>query len=85
VDSAFAARLAAFNGTPIVLAAPLSAESWLSSRLDEFGEGPCAFILHSRNASLYQIASESQWFGSRIAWFDAAKLGWRLGFESDPR
>jgi Glyoxalase-like domain len=69
-DAAFGARLTAFSGTPVVLAEPLTSASWITQRLSEFGEGPCAFILRSRNA-----ASSSR------AWFDAAKLGWRLGWE----
>jgi hypothetical protein len=78
---AFGAHLAAFKGTPVVLAAPVDAQSWLTDRMNEFGEGPCAFILRSRNASLYQAASKERWFGTEISWFDAAKLGWRLGSE----
>jgi len=78
-DPAFGARLSAFQGTPVVLATPANAQSWLTARLNDFGEGPCAFILYSRNVSLSQAASQSRWFGTRIFWFDAAKLGWRLG------
>ncbi len=79
VDESFGARLAAFGGTPVILAAPVNAASWLTERLNEFGEGPCAFILRSRNAGSYSTASKSRWFGTQISWFDAAKLGWRLG------
>jgi glyoxalase-like protein len=81
VDASFGARLAAFKGTPVILAAPVNAQSWLTHRLNDFGEGPCAFILRSRNAGSYSVASKSRWFGTEISWFDAAKLGWRLGFE----
>ena len=44
-DSRFGAHLASFLGTPVVLAAPLNAQSWLTARLDKIGEGPCAFLL----------------------------------------
>ena len=42
-DSYLGAHLAAFTGTPIVLAAP--AGGWLEQRLKAFGEAPCAFVL----------------------------------------
>jgi len=42
-DSTLGAKLAAFAGTPIVLAAP--AGGWIEQRLKRFGEAPCAFVL----------------------------------------
>jgi len=80
-DPTIAGQLAWFPGTPVVLASPLNPDSWLAARLSAFGEGPCAFILHAANASAHQPAANSVWFGSQIFWCDAAKLGWRLGFE----
>ena len=79
-DSSFGASLASFVGTPVVLAAPLSTQSWLATRLERFGEGPCAFILGGRTGT-YDSAAKSHWFGADISWFDTGKLGWRLGFE----
>lgn len=79
-DPASAARLAFFTGTPVILAVPLGPESWVARRIQEFGEGPCAFILSSPNHFQYQGASKTSWFGAEISWFDPAKLGWRLGF-----
>jgi hypothetical protein len=84
VDQAFGAHLAMLGGTPVILAQPLTADSWLAKRLAQFGEAPCAFVLDQRRGR-YQTASETRWFGMRISWFDAAKLGWRLGFESTER
>jgi hypothetical protein len=81
VDSAFGAHLASFGGTPVVLAAPLTPQSWLVTRLEQFGEVPCAFILRARKAGRYQVASKTRWFGLDISWFDSSKLGWHLGFE----
>lgn len=81
VDSEFGAQLALLGGTPVVLAAPLTSESWLAQRLAQFGEGPCAFILEAQKASHYKPASKSRWFGNDVSWFDAEKLGWHLGFE----
>ncbi len=70
-DEAFGAKLASFTGAPVELAAPLHELSWLATRLQNFGEGPCAFILRSRKANT----------DKSVSWLDAAKLGWRLGFE----
>lgn len=62
-DPNLEAHIASFAGTPVVLAQPINANSWITQRLDQFGEGPCAFVLGS----------------ARTTWFDAAKLGWHLG------
>jgi len=78
VDRSFGARLASFTGTPVVLAVPLNATSWLTARLDKFGEGPCAFLLGGKKD---KAASQTRWFGANVSWLDAAKLGWRLGVE----
>jgi hypothetical protein len=86
-DAEFGARLAWFRGTPVVLAAPLSAKSplstksWLSARLESFGEAPCAFILGPRKGSSVMAGAKSKWFGHSVFWADAEKLGWHLGFE----
>jgi hypothetical protein len=81
IDRAFDAHLASLGGSPVMLAAPLSAQSWLNERLDRFGEGPCAFILGAKKTGRYQPASKTRWFGVDISWFDVEKLGWHLGFE----
>jgi hypothetical protein len=80
-DAEFGAKLAWFRGTPVVLAAPLSPKSWLSARLEQFGEAPCAFILGPRKGSYDVAGSKSKWFGHSVYWADAEKLGWHLGFE----
>jgi catechol 2,3-dioxygenase-like lactoylglutathione lyase family enzyme len=73
-NAAFGAKLGSFSGTPLVLAAPLSAESWLNARLDQFGEAPCAFVLGKVSGPVdFRHVS---WLGSAL---DSAKLGWRLG------
>jgi hypothetical protein len=76
-DAAFGARLAWFSGTPVVLAAPLGAQSWLVERLKTFGEMPCAFVLGGGKPD---NASE-KWFGKPISWLAPKTLGWRLGVE----
>ena len=84
VDRSFGAHLALLGGAPVVLAQPLTPDSWLAQRLAQFGEAPCAFVLDQRRGR-YQAASETRWFGMKISWFDAEKLGWRLGFEPAER
>jgi hypothetical protein len=79
-DPAFGARLAWFPGTPVVLAAPNSPQSWLAERLRRFGETPCAFIL-GRTGGLVGDPQPSTWFGKSIAWLSPDVLGWRLGVE----
>ncbi len=81
VDKEFGAHLAAFGGSPVVLAQSLTADSWLSARIDKFGEGPCAIILSAARAQKYHASGHSQWFGARISWSDPQILGWRLGYE----
>jgi hypothetical protein len=81
VDKEFGAHLALMGGGPVVLAAPLSPDSWLSARLNQFGAGPCAFVLGARKAGKYRAAAKTRWFGKDVAWFDAEKLGWHLGME----
>jgi hypothetical protein len=79
-DPEFGAKLAWFRGTPVVLAAPLSSQSWLDARIRQFGETPCAFILGAAHA--IEASNKAAWFGNHIAWADSAKLGWHLGFET---
>jgi hypothetical protein len=81
VDTSFGAHLALMGSTPVVLAAPLTSQSWLGKRLEQFGEGPCAFILGAKKTGRYQAASKTRWFGADVSWFDSGKLGWYLGFE----
>jgi len=68
-DAAFGARLADFAGTPVVLAAPLNAHSWIAKRIDQFGESACAFVLGRPKPE------------NHITWLDSAKLGWHLGLK----
>jgi hypothetical protein len=79
-DAVFGAKLAWFRGTPVVLAAPLPGGSWLSLRIQHFGEAPCAFILGARRPVAADHASN--WFGHSVFWADPNRLGWHLGFET---
>jgi hypothetical protein len=78
LDEGFAAELAWFEGTLIVLAQGIDGGSWVSRRVREYGDAPCAFVLKTHGGIL---GSPSRWFGSLIFWADDAKLGWRLGIE----
>jgi hypothetical protein len=68
-DRTVEAKLAWFQGTPVVLATPLSSKSWLTERLQRFGEAPCAYVLGSEDGA------------HKIMWKDASRLGWHLGVE----
>jgi hypothetical protein len=82
-DPAFGARLAWFEGTPVVLAAPNGPQSWLAGRLRRLGEAPCAFILGRGHTAQGSAATKevSTWFGKRVTWLSPETLGWRLGVE----
>jgi hypothetical protein len=67
-DSNLSAHLASFAGAPVILAMPINPQSWIAQRIDQFSEGPCAFVLGSAQ-------------GTKLSWFDPEKLGWHLGFE----
>ncbi len=84
VDAGFGAHLALLGGMPVILAQPLTADSWLAQRIARFGESPCALILDQRHGR-YNAATAARWFGVKTSWFDSQKLGWRLGFESIER
>lgn len=82
--SEFAARIAYFPGTPVMLAAASSPDSWIAERVARLGQCPVAFLLRAGD---FQAASEhfslptgKSWFHLDVAWFDVNKLhGVRLG------
>ena len=79
-DAAFGAKLAAFAGTPVILAAPDGPQSWLTGRLRRFGEAPCAFVLGAGKGAPRGTAGTA-WFGKPVSWLQPDVLGWRLGVE----
>lgn len=83
VDSGFGAQLASFGTGPVILAQPITADTWLAQRIDLFGEGPCALVLNHAKTAHYRTTSKSGWFGVEVNWFDPRALGWRLGFTRD--
>lgn len=79
-DAAFGADLAWFEGTPIVLARGLSAESWLTRRVHDYGDAPVAFVLKS-SSGVVSALQTSTWFGNTLIWANDPHLGLRLGIE----
>ena len=84
IDRALNARVASFPGTPVMLAAPLAADSWLADRLRRFGEMPVAVLLGSHDLAAsrarFHLTGAGEVAGRKLAWFDPAQLGGvRLG------
>jgi hypothetical protein len=76
-DRNFDADLAWFEGTPFVLARGIGDDSWLTHRVDDYGDAPVAFVLEHGKAGYKD--SPSRWFGRDVHWIGGSKLGWRLG------
>jgi hypothetical protein len=79
-DPAFGATLAVPGAAPVVFAQPLTSDSWLAARLDQFGESPCAILLEAVDPQRDSAVGQSRWSNLRIGWFDSHLLGWRLGW-----
>ena len=79
-NAQFGADLAWFEETPIVLAQGIGDSSWLSRRVREFGDAPCAFVLTAAGDAAPPPGSGL--FGRPVFWTDEARLGWRLGIET---
>lgn len=78
------ARVAAFQGTPVVLAEPAAPSSWLAERLSRYGECPAAFLLAAsgpkRTTGRLPLLPPEPWFAGELAWIDPGRLfGWRIG------
>lgn len=78
-DLVFGAQLAVPSDAPIVFAQPLAPDSWLTARIEQFGEAPCAIVLDGAPSQRQPAGEQSRWFDLQVRWFDTAKLGWRLG------
>ncbi len=76
-DEAFGADLVWFEGSPVVLAAPMPVDSWLARRIAQYSDSPCAFVLGTATGMNGQ--KTSNWFGHPISWVGDVNLGWRLG------
>jgi hypothetical protein len=78
-NTGFDAKLAWFEGTPIVLAEGLRENGWLARRVREYGDAPCAFIFSTARGPAG--AHRSQWFGESISWETPREFEGRFGFE----
>ncbi len=79
-DDAVGANLAWFRDTPVVLAQGTDSHSWLTERVQQFGDAPAAIILRS-NGVIEGFARRSQWFGRTVDWLDTGKFDWHIGIE----
>jgi len=74
-DVMLGARLAAFPNSPVILAGALSSESWLTRRLKEFGDAPCAFVIAANGQGHFVTRGSSVWFNYSFRWLDPERLG----------
>jgi hypothetical protein len=72
-DSAGFGKLAWFPGTPVILA---GGNGWVTERLKQFGEAPCAFVLGSKEVGAGRI---SKLFSQPVIWLDDQLGGMRVG------
>lgn len=79
-DHEWQARLAYFPESPVILAQPQDARSWLQARLERFGAMPAAFVFLGEGGQGAGAGESSEWFGQRIEWRSLAAHGGRLGF-----
>ena len=75
------AQLALLGNLPVILAAPVTADSLLNERLSRFGEGPVGVLLKVRNKPAHRAMPSTRWFGEDVFWLDAPALGWQLGYQ----
>ncbi len=83
----FQAKIAYFAGTPVMLAASSSPDSWISQRIARLGQCPVAFLLHAGDFQAasrhFSLPEGKLWFNLIVSWYDAKKLqGVRLGIVS---
>lgn len=72
-NAAFGGELAAFPGSPVILA---GGSGWVAERLKQFGEAPCAFVLRSKEGWPGQT---SKLFSGAVVWLDDRLGGMRIG------
>ena len=69
-DATLGARMAWFPNTPVILASPASPASPLATRIDRFGEAPCAFVLAATPGASLHTSGSFTWFSQKLAWLD---------------
>lgn len=71
-------RLSMFKGTPVTLAEPMDANSWLALRLERFGPAPCAFLLASDDMEATMrrlpLGEPVDWAGRELRWIEPNRL-----------
>ncbi len=83
-DAMLGARLAAFPGSPVILAGANTADSWLGRRLAQFGDAPCAFVIAAQGGKAFLTRGAATWFNQPVQWLDPQKLdGMRIGLILD--
>jgi hypothetical protein len=80
----FGAKIAYFSGTPVMLAAAASPDSWVAERIGRLDQIPLAFLLHADDfkaaSKHFSLPAWKPWFHLDVSWFDLQKLhGVRLG------
>jgi hypothetical protein len=74
----FGAKVTHFPGSPVMLASPLSQNSWLAARLTKFGEIPAAFLLETNDidqtAKRFRVTATQNWFRRTTKWFEPGKF-----------
>lgn len=80
-------ELAEFQDSPVVVASPTAKESWLTKRLEQFGDCPCSFLIGTKSlreaTTRYGLTQPRKWIASdeTVAWIPSSKLGGiNLGF-----
>jgi hypothetical protein len=76
-DETFGADLAWFQDSPVVLAVPLTSTSWLTHRIERFGDSPCAVVFTAAGGLMGRRSPD--WFGHPTFWNTDQTFGWRLG------
>ena len=75
-DAELQMHLAAFAGTPVVLASPMSASAPLAVRIEKLGEAPYAFVLDPAEHTVFGfVGSPSVWYGREIHWVSSLGTG----------
>lgn len=67
-DATLGAKLASFDGTPVVLASPSSPDNWIAERISKYGDAPCAFVIRAPRPG-------------RTKWIRLKTAGGRIGIE----
>ena len=80
-------ELVQYPAESIVLASPTAESSWLTDRLDKFGDGISAFAIGTahfdRSVETRPVSDRSNWFGRSIGWLDVGPYTGKIGVVGD--